>query len=114
MTHKPIDLREFARNWKGGCLIRIPNHCVWTPTCLCHDRTGMNGVAAGMGYKPVELDFCGMIGCDACHAIIDQRVRVAFFSKQDLRVFRYHGLLRTWAVYAQTMRLVLVRDPNDL
>lgn len=102
---KPVDLRAFARDY-GECLIRVPGYCNDSPTCLCHDREHLNGIAVGTGFKPSESDFNGMIGCDTCHSIIDGRLRVAFFSKADIRAFKHGGLQRTWALYAQSMVLV--------
>lgn len=105
MKIKPADLRAFAREWDGGCLIRIPGVCNWQPTCLCHYRVA--GVA-GAGQKPADL--CGAIGCDACHAIIDRRVYDRRFNGETVALLMLEGLVRTLAEYSN--RMVLVKGPD--
>jgi hypothetical protein len=101
------DLRKFAREWQHGCLIRVPGYCVWEPTCLCHDREASTG---GGSQKPP--DECGMIGCDACHSIVDRRAHLHEFSMDEIRAFKHHALLRTWAVYSIAFQLTPTEDSD--
>ncbi len=100
-TVKPVDLRAFAREWEGGCMIRVPGVCQWTPTCLCHDRTAGT---AGRSQKPPDL--IGAIGCDACHGVVDRRTHLNVFNYDEVKLFRHEGLIRTLDVYSKTMILV--------
>lgn len=100
-----VDLRKFAREWTDGCLIRIPGICSWTPTWLCHDREASTG---GASLKPP--DFCGCIGCDSCHGVIDRRTHINHFTLDQVREFKHHALLRTWLAYSESMVLIRMED----
>ncbi len=104
---KQLDLRKHAREVQHACLIRIPNVCRWEPTVLCHLR---HANVAGVGQKPPDL--CAVIGCDACHSVIDGRVEFAG-TRDELRVIMFHALLRTLALY-ETSGFVLCEEERRL
>lgn len=102
---RPADLRAFAREWDGGCLVRVPGVCRYGPTCLAHLRIAN---VAGVGQKPPDL--CGVIACDSCHKVIDRQTHLNHYSREEVRTFVLEALVRTLALYARWFDLV-ARDP---
>ena len=102
---KPVDLREFARRWEGGCLIRIYPVCNEAPTFLAHYRVA--NVAGGSQKPP---DPCGAICCYACHELIDRRQYDRRFNGETLARIMLEGIVRTHAEYSKLMELVTKED----
>ena len=95
-----MNLRKSAKG--QPCLIRIPGHCTHDPetVVLCHDN-----LESGMGMKAHDLH--GAFGCHVCHAIVDGRRKVKEFTRDELRLMFYQGMVRTQKVWLREGMVVV-------
>ena len=85
-------LREYARG--QDCLVRVPGVCCndRDTTVLAHINE-RSLVRAGMGQK--VPDMFGAISCHACHELIDGRAQSQEYSREELLIMHYQGMVRT-------------------
>ncbi|ELY5939604.1 DUF1364 domain-containing protein [Cronobacter malonaticus] len=88
------NLRKAARGRE--CQVRIPGVCNHNPetSVLAHYR--MAGTC-GIGCKPD--DWQAAIACNACHDVIDGRVKNTEFTREELRLMHAEGILRTHKIW---------------
>lgn len=86
-----MDLRKIAEGQE--CQVRLPYVCNYLPetTVLAHYR--LAGYC-GTGIKPDDFVF-GAWACSDCHDVIDGRVRLSHFSKEQLKLYHVEAILRT-------------------
>ena len=63
---------------------------------LCHLPSAMKG----MGFK--SPDWWAVIGCHACHDLLDGRRRVPDVSREDLLQAQLRALFLTWEEWVQS------------
>ena len=88
---------KYTKSARGQeCQIRIPYICNRNPetVVLCH----LNG--GGMGAKTHDIH--GAYGCSACHDAIDGRRESLSWTRPQLKLMHYEGVIRT-----QTMMIEL-------
>lgn len=90
---KITKLRKAARG--RDCQIRLPG-CDGggETTVLAHYR--MSGYC-GTGIKPDDFVF-GAHACGHCHDVVDGRIKLDGFTRDDLKLAHVEGVLRTQAV----------------
>lgn len=93
MKRKP-NLRKAAQGRE--CTIRIPGICNHNPetSCLAHYRLAGT---CGTGCKPDDEQ--GAISCNACHDVIDGRVKTKEYTYEELRLMHAEGILRTQKIW---------------
>jgi hypothetical protein len=86
-------ITDFARD--QNCQLRLPGHCNFDPSTsvCCHIR--LPGVA-GIALKPSDL--ITVIGCDACHSVIDGRHQTDI-PRDKLAQYILEGMARTQLLY---------------
>ena len=82
---------KYTKSARGKpCQIRIPGYCKPAAdnetTVPCH----LNGAGLGIKHSSIHLAY----GCNACHDVIDHRVRTNWTDEQ-IAVWFYDGVIRT-------------------
>jgi len=84
-------LRELAKG--QDCLVRIPGICKNDrDTVILAHINERSLVGAGMGQK--VPDIFGSRCCSACHAEIDGRTKLSDYTRDELLIMHYQGMIR--------------------
>lgn len=77
---------------KGApCMFRLPGVCTFdeSTTVLCHLRKAGDGIST----KPSDLN--AALGCDACHSVVDGRVKHPVTDDPEYPIWVHEGHMRT-------------------
>lgn len=96
---KTTKIRQSARG--EYCQVRIPAHCNGNTetTVLAH----LNGGGMGMKHQDIFAAYC----CSACHDLYDGRTKSANYSRDQINMMFYQGVIRTQAKLIEKGLLII-------
>lgn len=87
-------MSKLTKAAKGkNCTVRIPGFCNFNPetTVSAH----VSGVRFGHGTGQKVNDVLAADTCSGCHDVLDGRVRCDTFSRKELKLMHYEGVMET-------------------